>query len=167
LRKAFENPITKKRLSNLQKYDPIYKAIVFIVVLLVIPICSVVFFSNDDFTGKLRAFLIMEVIFILFTPIIPKIDGFAKLRALKKKGFTTYHVELDLKHDRIFFGEGQVVLDPRNRMHIVSTEDEYYFYYALGTNHYKKFSLAKNTESIGELLSFFDVHFKRLSIKYK
>ncbi len=167
MRKTFENPITKKRLSNLQNYDPIYKVIVFIVVLLVIPVCSVVFFLNDDFTEKLRAFLIMEGIFILFIPIIPKIDGFAKLRALKKKGFTTYRVELDLKHDRIFLGDGQVVLDPRNRMHIVSTEDEYYFYYALGTNHYKKFSLAKDIESIEELISFFDVHFKRLSIKYK
>lgn len=167
MRKTFENPITKKRLSNLQKYDPIYKTIVFIVVLLVIPVCSVVFFLNDDFTEKLRAFIIMEVIFILFIPIIPNIDGFAKLRALKKRGVTTYHVELDFKNDRIFIGEGQVVLDPRNRMHIVSTEDEYYFYYALGTNHYKKFSLAKDTESIGELLLFFDVHFRRLSIKYK
>ncbi|MGX1262285.1 hypothetical protein RKD55_000089 [Rossellomorea marisflavi] len=167
MRKTFENPITKKRLSNLQNYDPIYKVIVFIVVLLVIPVCSVVFFLNDDFTEKLRAFLIIEGIFILFIPIMPKIDGFAKLRALKKKGFTTYRVELDLKHDRIFLGDGQVVLDPRNRMHIVSTEDEYYFYYALGTNHYKKFSLAKDIESIEELISFFDVHFKRLSIKYK
>lgn len=167
MRKTFENPVTKKRLSNLQKYDPIYKTIVFIVVLLVIPVCSVVFFLNDDFTEKLRAFIIMEVIFILFIPIIPNIDGFAKLRALKKRGVTTYHVELDFKNDRIFIGEGQLVLDPLNRMHIVSTEDEYYFYYALGTNHYKKFSLAKDTESIGELLLFFDVHFRRLSIKYK
>jgi hypothetical protein len=167
LRIHFENSITKTKLSNLQKYDPVYKLIVLVVVLFIIPICSIVFFLDDTLSEKIKAFLIIEGIFILFIPIIPKIDGAAKLKSLSKKGFNKYLVVLDYKNERIFIGKNQFPLDFRDRMHIVSSENEYYFYYAIGTNHYKKFSLAKDTESIDELLNFFKTHFKKLSIKHK